>query len=101
MCEERVLLCEVNARIAETGQARPIYRFCRYYEVDSGGLITESHEEYAYSDEDDMHSWGYHVIGDRLWEFVMVHAYEEVPRLTMRYLHTGLVPTDVPLNIRL
>ena len=98
--EQNILLCEVNARIAETGQTRPIYRFCRYYEVDSGGLITESHEDYACSDEDDLHSWGYRVIGDQLWEFAMVHTYGEEPRLNMRHLLTGLVPTDTPSNIR-
>jgi hypothetical protein len=98
--EKRLLLQELNSRIQETGQTDPIEEFCRYYEVNSEGIVTKSYEEYGVSLEDYLYSWSYRVIGNSLWQFWMSHADRREPELKMEALITDLVSTKAPSRIR-
>jgi hypothetical protein len=93
--EARLLLREVKSWLARNSQGDRISNFQRYYEVDEQGIVVESYEEYSFSYEDDLYSWAYRVIGDRLWEFTITHDSDEC-RLKARALLEGLEVAELP-----
>jgi len=93
--EERLMLKELKARIHETGHEL-IDGFCRYYSVDDAGVVKNSYEEYSYSSEDDLFSYSYRVILDRLYQFRMIHTYKCKPELKIAVLITDLQPATAP-----
>lgn len=93
--EARLLLRAAKAWLAENAQGDRIRNFLRYYEVDQVGAVVKFYEEYSYSDEDDLHTWSYHVIGDQLWEFWLVHWFDE-HKLKVKALISDLEVTELP-----
>jgi hypothetical protein len=72
--EARLLLRTANAWLEQNAPGHRISNLSRYYEVDEAGAVVKFYEEYSYSYEDDLYSWGYAVIHDRLWEFKLTHG---------------------------
>ncbi len=67
--EERVLLRKAKAWFTDNAPGERFSGFARYYEVDQQGAVIIPHEEYSYSDEDDLYSCSYRILGDQLMEF--------------------------------
>jgi hypothetical protein len=97
--EARLLLRAAKAWLAQNarGARISISNLLRYYEVDQVGAVVNFYEEYSYSDEDDLHSWGYHVIGDQLLEFWLVHWYDE-HKLRVKAVISDLEQTELPVG---
>ncbi len=89
------LLREARAWLARSGLAAALEGFARYYEVDGKGRVVTPYEEYSFSCEDDLHTWGYRVLGDQLWEFALTRDGAD-STLRVRALRGGLAAAALP-----
>lgn len=94
--EGRVLLREAKSWLSQNLRGERISGFLRYHEVDLQGVVARSYEEYSCSDEDDLYSCSYLVLGAQLWEFWLTHTYEQKPTLKVKALISDLEVAELP-----